>query len=139
MSGVYLCFDYGEKRIGAAIGDDLTRSARALPTLVSGDWQALDRLVAEWRPKALVVGLPLNDDGSEQRASTAARAFAAQLRQRSKLDVQFCDERFSSRAADDVLREARASGRLTRRVKKEDRDAQAAKIILQQWLAGLPG
>ena len=117
------------------MGDSLTQNARALPTLASGDWKTIDKTIAEWRPKALVVGLPLNDDGSEQRASTLARQFASALKQKTGLDVHFSDERFSSRAADNVLREARASGQLNRRVRKEDRDAQAAKIILQQWLA----
>lgn len=131
----YLCFDFGEKRIGAAVGDDLTGSARSLQTLASGDWKAIEKLIAEWRPQAAVVGLPLNDDGSEQKASLAARGFASQLQSRYKLTVHFCDERYSSRAADDVLREARAGGRLNRRVRKEDRDAQAARIILQQWLS----
>lgn len=134
MSGVYLGFDYGEKRIGLAVGDDLTASARVLPTLITGDWPALEKAVAEWRPRALIVGLPLNDDGSEQPASQAARRFARQLTERCRLPVHLCDERFSSRAADDVLRGARAGGELKRRVRKEDRDAQSARIILQQWL-----
>jgi putative holliday junction resolvase len=93
------------------------------------------RLIEEWRPQALVVGLPLNDDGSEQGASTAARRFARELQTRTGLNVHLCDERYSSRAADDVLREARASGRLSRRVRKGDRDAQSARVILQQWLS----
>lgn len=131
---IYLCFDHGHKRIGCAVGDDLTASARVLPTLVSGDWKAIQKVIAEWGPNALVVGLPLNDDGAEQPASLAARRFAAELQTKTALPVHFCDERYSSRAADDVLRDARASGQLTRRVKKEDRDAQAARIILQQWL-----
>lgn len=138
MTAVYLCFDYGEKRIGVAIGDDLTGSARALPTLPGGNWDAIQKLIGEWRPQALVVGLPLNDDGSEQPTSTAARRFAQQLQAKSGLAVHLCDERYSSRAADDVLRRARAGGELTRRVRKGDRDAQAARIILQQWLEERP-
>lgn len=93
------------------------------------------KIVAEWRPHALVVGLPLNEDGSEQPITTAARSFAAQLQQRSGLVVHFSDERFSSRAADDALRDARASGRMTRRVRKGDRDGEAARVILEQWMA----
>lgn len=133
-----LCFDHGSKRIGCAIGDDLTGHARVLPTLAGDDWKAVDKVIAEWRPHALVVGLPLNDDGSEQPASLAARAFAKQLGARAKLPVHLADERYSSRAADDVLRNARASGELNRRVRKEDRDAQAARIILEQWLMERP-
>lgn len=132
---IYLCFDYGEKRIGCAVGDDLTGGARVLPTIDGGDWGAVEKLIGQWRPQALIVGLPLNDDGSEQPASSAARRFARQLEGRLKLVVHLCDERYSSLAADDVLRDARSSGRLGRRVRKGDRDAQAARIILQQWLS----
>lgn len=133
---VYLGFDHGEKRIGVALGDDLTGAARPLPAIAEGDWIAIERVIADWRPAALIVGLPLNDDGSEQKASVAARRFAAQLAQRCQLPVHQVDERYSSRAADDALREARASGRMTRRVRKGDRDAQSARVILEQWLAG---
>lgn len=129
----YLAFDYGEKRIGTAIGDTITGTARPLATLTEG-LEAAARLVAEWRPQALVVGLPLNEDGSEQSITTKARAFARELEARCQLTVHFADERYSSRAADDVLRDARASGAMARRVKKGDRDGLAAKIILEQFL-----
>lgn len=131
---VYLAFDYGEKRIGTAVGDDLTRSARPLPTLPTGDWPAIRRFIEEWRPAALIVGLPLLEDGSEQAITGAARGFARELGVHSRLPVHVSDERYSSRAADDVLREQRASGRMNRRVRKGDRDGQAARIILEQWL-----
>jgi putative Holliday junction resolvase len=134
VTAVYLAFDYGEKRIGVAVGDSLTGSARPLPALAPPDRLALQRLVAEWRPAALIVGLPLDEDGTEQRITAPARRFAAGLRQQLQLPVHEVDERYSSRAADDVLRAARASGRMTRRVRKGDRDAQAACIILEQWL-----
>ncbi len=133
---LYLAFDYGEKRIGTAVGDDVTRSARALTAVGGGDWPAITRLIAEWRPAALIVGLPLHEDGSEQATTAAARRFGAELGQRLQLPVHFADERYSSRAADDWLRDARASGRMVRRVRKGDRDAQAARVILQQWLQG---
>lgn len=132
----YLAFDYGEKRIGTAVGDTVTGTARPLATLTDGLDGAI-KLVAEWRPKALVVGLPLMEDGSEQRITHATRAFARALEQCTKLAVHFSDERYSSRAADDLLREARASGLMARRVKKGDRDGLAAKILLEQFLQGL--
>ncbi len=135
----YLAFDFGEKRIGAAVGDTVTFTARPLKTVETGLPGAL-KLVTEWGPKALIVGLPVNEDGSDQAITTKARAFAKELAARCKLPVHFADERYSSRAADDVLRDARASGAMPRRVKKGDRDGQAAKIILEQWLkeAGAP-
>jgi putative Holliday junction resolvase len=135
----YLGFDYGEKRIGLAVGDDLTASARPLPALANGDWTAIERVLREWRPAALIVGLPLQEDGTEQPATIAARRFAAQLGQRARLPVHLADERYSSRAADDHLREARASGRMTRRVRKGDRDAESARVILEQWLGDNSG
>lgn len=136
----FLAFDFGHKRIGAAVGDTITGTARPLPTLVSGaepDWTALLKLIAEWRPAELVVGLPVNDDGSDQAITTAARGFAEQLRLRSGLAVHLVDERFSSRAADDALRDARSSGRMTRRVRKGDRDGESARVILEQWMASI--
>lgn len=134
----YLAFDFGHKRIGVAVGDRITGTARPLPTIASTtgpDWNALLRVIAEWRPEALVVGLPLNDDGSDQAITTAARDFAAELGRRSRITVHLADERFSSRAADDALRDARSSGRMVRRVRKGDRDGEAARVILEQWMA----
>ncbi|MES0874021.1 Holliday junction resolvase RuvX [Sinimarinibacterium thermocellulolyticum] len=131
---LYLAFDYGQRRTGAAIGDDVTGQARALASFPGDDWAAVLKLVEQWRPAELIVGLPLDRDGAEQSMSAAARRFAAQLGQRTGLPVHLADERYSSLAADELLREARASGRLTRRVRKGDRDAQAARVILQQWL-----
>jgi putative Holliday junction resolvase len=132
----YIAFDFGSQRVGAAVGDDLTRTARPLPTIRSGDWDAILRAVADYRPAALVVGLPLDEDGSDQPITAAARAFAAELRRRTALPVHEADERYSSRSADDALRDARSSGRMARRVRKGDRDGQAARLILEQWLAG---
>lgn len=132
----YLAFDYGEKRIGTAIGDTITGTARPLATLTGGLPDAL-KLIAEWRPTALVVGLPLMEDGSDQRITTLTRAFAKALQAQSQLPVHFSDERYTSRAADDFLRDARASGAMARRVKKGDRDGLAAKILLEQFLQSL--
>lgn len=132
----YLAFDFGEKRIGTAVGDTITGTARPLATLTGG-FEAVLKLVAEWRPAALVVGLPLMEDGSDQRITTLTRKFAKELELRSQLPVHFSDERYSSRAADDLLRDARSSGAMTRRVKKGDRDGLAAKILLEQFLQEL--
>jgi putative Holliday junction resolvase len=134
----FLAFDFGHKRIGVAVGDRITGTARPLPTVSSAtttDWTSLLHLIAQWRPEALIVGLPLNDDGSEQAITEAARTFADELGRRSQIAVHLADERFSSRAADDALREARSSGRMTRRVRKGDRDGEAARVILEQWMA----
>ena len=136
--GTYLAFDYGSKRIGTAVGDSLTQTARPLAAIAvhaQPDWAAVDKLIHEWRPAALIVGLPLDEDGSEQAITEPARRFARSLEQRSGLQVHLIDERYSSRAADYELRDARSSGRMNRRVRKGDRDGQAARIVLEQWLA----
>jgi putative Holliday junction resolvase len=136
---IYLAFDYGARRIGVAVGDDLTRSARPLATVANAqtpDWAAIHREIKAWKPSACIVGLPLDLDGNEQAISHRARAFAKALGDRYSVPVHLSDERLSSRAAMDELRNARASGRMTRRVRSGDRDQQAARLILEQWLAG---
>ena len=128
-----LCFDYGEKRIGVAVGQTLTGTATALRTLAARagapDWSAVDALLAEWRPDALVVGLPLNMDGSEQPLTARARRFARRLAQRHPLPLYFADERLSTREA---------RGREGAAAPREGRDALAAEVILEGWMAGAP-
>lgn len=134
----FLAFDYGLKRIGVAVGEQITGTARALPSINNAstpDWVAIEKLVASWRPKGLVVGLPLNDAGGEESITAASRGFAAELERRFDIATHLADERYSSRAADDALRDARASGRMTRRVRKGDRDGAAARVILEQWMS----
>lgn len=136
---VYLGFDFGLKRIGMAVGDDLTRLARPLPVVNNGrepDWVAVDRLFKEWRPDAAIIGLPINMDGSDQAITTPARQFADTLHVRYGLPVFMVDERMSSRAADDEIRQARADGRKARKVQKGERDGVAARLILEQYLSG---
>ena len=132
--GVYLGFDFGYKRIGVAVGQKLTGSAAPLAKLdaVSGvpDWGLVQRLVEEWRPLAIVVGLPTTIDDKELYTTAAARGFARQLRKRYLLPVHLVDERLSTV-------EARAHLFATggyRRIKKSDVDSIAACIILEQWL-----
>jgi putative holliday junction resolvase len=134
VTGVYLAFDYGTKRIGVAIGDAVTRAARGLGA-VPHDWQKIGRLLAEWSPAACVVGLPLGEAGDEQPITRKARQFAQDLQQRFKGPVHLCDERYSSRSARGDLKDARAGGLLKRRVREGDKDSAAARIILEQWLA----
>lgn len=132
-AGIYLAFDFGTQRIGVAVGDAVTRSSRALCT-VPQDWKQIERLLAEWGPAACVVGLPLDREGGEQAITRQAREFAGRLGQRFKGPVHLCDERYSSRSAQDDLRSARNSGALKRRVKQGDKDSASARLILQQWL-----
>ncbi|MDH5784274.1 MAG: Holliday junction resolvase RuvX [Chromatiales bacterium] len=126
-----LGFDFGTKRIGIAVGQELTRTATALVTLDSPDggpdWVGISRLIEEWRPDALVVGLPLNLDGSESETARLAQRFGNRLAGRYNLPVFTADERFSSSEAEALLA---AQGRFD----KADIDKLAAQLILQGWL-----
>lgn len=140
-TGLYLAFDYGEKRIGIAIGNRWSGEARPLTTLTCGDappWDGIEHLISEWHPQALIVGLPRQRDGSEQAMAARVRAFVGEMEQRFRLPVHTVDERWSSSAAASRLREARRSGEMTRRVRKGDDDALAAQVILQDYLGAPP-
>ncbi len=132
--GTVLAFDFGTKRIGVAIGNTLTGTARPLVVLKASDgapdWQQLAALVAEWRPVQLVVGLPLNMDGTESELSTRARRFANRLGGRLSLPVTTVDERLSSfEARGEIMRSARRPGA------RPEVDALAASLILETWLS----
>lgn len=135
---VVLAFDYGTRRIGVAVGQTLTGTASpagALPSSDGGpDWGAVKQCLHEWGPSRVLVGLPYNMDGSDTVLTATCRAFGDELAQRCGLPVEFVDERLTSRAASDELREARRSGAKTRRVRPEDIDANAARLILETWL-----
>ena len=126
-----VAFDFGEKRIGSAVGQTLTGTATPLETIrVRGsrpDWDAIDRIIAAWKPDALVVGLPLNMDGTEQWITRRAKRFADGLRSRSGLPVHMVDERLSTREAWERL--------IERGSRREGPDPMAAQVILEGWLA----
>jgi putative Holliday junction resolvase len=124
-----LGFDFGTKRIGIAVGQTLTKSARPLQQISSVDWSSLDKLIAEWRPAALVVGLPLNMDDSPGKMAKAATEFAAALREHYSLLVHLCDERLSSREALERLAE-----RGNTKPSKAELNCMAAAVILESWL-----
>lgn len=120
-----LAFDYGEKRIGVAVGNTLLGQARALTIIQNRNreyrFEAVGKLIDEWQPAALVVGLPLHPDGSPHERTQLCKRFGNQLNGRFSLPVTWVDERFSSAAAKDAL------GR------DDNLDAEAARIILQQY------
>ncbi len=129
--GRVLGFDYGERRIGVAVGETGTRLAQPLTTLAtrSGrpDWAAIERLLEEWRPAALVVGLPLHLDGKEQPMTHRAKRFGRQLQGRFGLPVNYADERLTSVEASLLLSEKKARHETAV-------DQVAAQLILQSWL-----
>ena len=137
--GHILSFDFGLRRIGVAVGQTATDTASSLETVSHGrqpDWVAIDRLVKEWKPSTLLVGLPLGPEGEETNMSKAARRFGAALQKRFSLELAYANERLSSRAARDRFVELRASGSL-RRKGVSQLDAMAAQIILENWLESL--
>lgn len=127
-----MAFDYGTKRIGVAIGQTLTRTARPLTIITlqstTFPWEKIDALLTEWRPQALIVGLPCHADGTLNAVSRAARAFSEQLWQRYQLPVHLIDETLSSLEATQRLQP-------TGRKRKVRVDAVAAQVILETWLA----
>lgn len=129
-----LAFDFGEKRIGVAVGDTVVGIAHPLTTILAADKQrryaAIAVLIEEWRPLLLVVGLPAYLDGTEHGLSQLARKFARDLTTRFGLPVEFVDERLTSVAAATSLI---AAGVAPRR-HKPLLDQVAAQQILQSYL-----
>ena len=123
-----LGFDYGTRRIGVAVGQTVSGTAEALVTIAvhngRPDWDAIARVIAEWRPQQLVLGRPERDDDGVHGLSATIERFARRLHGRFGLPVAFVDERLSSYAAQDDP--AVASRGL---------DAAAARLILESWLA----
>jgi putative holliday junction resolvase len=118
----FLCFDFGTRRVGVAVGNSLLKSAQPLRTVaVQGDarFAAVAALIAEWQPDALVVGVPFHPDGAEHENTLLARRFARQLHGRFHLPVHEVDERYTTT-------EALSDG-------AADADAAAAAIILNQF------
>lgn len=131
---ILLGFDFGLKRIGVAIGQTITQSARPLTTLVAKDGfpnrAEVQALIDQWHPDAFVIGIPLNMDGTEQPVTQSARALKQWLFEQFKLPTYEIDERLSTRSA----REAIYNQGGIKSLKKAEVDSFAAQIILQDWL-----
>jgi len=138
MSNI-LAFDFGLARIGVAVGQPVTRTASPLPILPAKDgqpnWLKVEQLIREWKPQLLVVGEPLNMDGSEQEITHRARKFANRLHGRFGLKVELVDERLTSRAAREELFEQGGY----RQIQKAPLDSIAAVHILEGWFARQQG
>lgn len=132
-----IAFDYGQRRIGLALWEPVTRTAAPLATVkatpTGPDWPEIQRHIQQWQPSTLVVGIPHNSDGSAQTMTAHAQRFGRQLEGRFGIPVEMVDERYSSQEAHHELRELRRKGIRNRRLKKEDIDQQAARIILERW------
>ena len=137
--GCVLAFDYGEKYIGVAVGQTITASASPLLTLRASsgtpDWAQVNAIVREWRPIRLLVGLPLNMDGTESEMCERARAFGERLHCRTGILTVMVDERLTTHAS------SRAEAERVRRKGSRGRSgdpvhAAAAALIAETWLAG---
>lgn len=147
-AGTLLGFDYGIKSIGVAVGHVTTRLAQPLTAIHvfnnEPDWPQLNRLINEWQPTALVVGLPLNMDDSVNAMTDAAKRFGDRLAGRYNLPVHMVDERLTSVAAKNALLEAgvalrpRVWSKKSKRNSKSRVDQLAAQTILQAYLDELP-
>ncbi len=130
-SGLYLGFDAGEKRLGVAVGERVTATARALDVIRckagEPDWAMVNAYLSEWQPDALIVGIPRHADGSASRSTIIAERFAGEIARRTGLSVYRIDEHLSSHAAAESLRE--------RGQQTDVLDAEAARIILETWLS----
>jgi putative Holliday junction resolvase len=120
MTKTILAFDFGEKRIGVAIGNTITKTAEALKIIQEKNqdekFKAIEALIQEWQPQLLVVGLPTHSDGAEHEMTLKAKRFGNQLHGRFQKEVVWVDERYTSVSVQD------------------GNDALAAQLILQQYL-----
>ena len=119
-----LAFDFGLKRIGVAVGEPELGTAHPLPAIAAPGFLSIEKLVREWRPAALVVGLPVAEQGEHALARRVER-FARQLEGRFRLPVERVDECFTS-----VEAESRLRG-----MKRKAVDSVAAQLILEQYLS----
>lgn len=134
-TGRVLAFDPGSRRIGVAVSDPLRITANPLTVLDARDpFPAIEALVEEYRPAIIVVGLPIGLSGREGPSAGAARAFGEALAARTGVPVEYVDERFTTRTAEDALVE----GGVRRARRRATVDKVAASVILQQYLQRRP-
>jgi putative Holliday junction resolvase len=133
MTEQLLCFDFGLNSIGIATGQTTLGIATPLPEMKakqgSPDWTALGELIAEWDAKLLLIGLPLNMDGTESELSAKARKFANRLNGRFNLPIEMVDERLTSHSAKEETGKVGHKGDY----KKKPIDSVAACLILEQF------
>lgn len=134
LNTIVLGFDWGSKRIGVAVGNNILNQARPLKTLAAKagvpNWQLVEQLINEWRPHILVVGVPLDMDGKELPTTKRAQAFCVQLQERFKLPLYSVDERLTTVEARQQLFDEGGY----RKIQSTQVDSYAAKLIVEQWL-----
>lgn len=140
-TGTVLAFDFGAKRIGIAVGHTEVRQASPVTTVgnIHGrpEWEKIAKLIEQWQPVALIIGLPLTESNESQPLLPLSAAFTKNLRKRFSLPTYRSDERFSSIEASKILAENRRRGN-RRKTQHADTDKIAAAIILDHWFSQLP-
>lgn len=130
---IFICFDFGTRNIGVAVGQKITKTASPQPIIRAKNgipnWHEVDKLIKKWNPNALVVGVPVNLKGEEYATTHAARAFIASLRDRYDLPVYEAEERLTTKAARSEIYERGGYKAL----QNEPIDSIAAKLILEGW------
>jgi len=133
----YIGIDFGLVNMGIALGQSITGMAAALKTIHVKNkkfkWKDLDEIIRQWQPAAIIIGLPLTEDGQQQLSTRQAHNFANKLIERYRIPVHEVDERYSSMQAQDDFSEARKQGHAKKKQQK-NLDSHAAKNILQRWL-----
>lgn len=133
MARTILAFDFGTYSIGCAVGQDITGTAQGLPSFKAQDgipnWDQIEKVIKEWQPERLVVGLPLNMDSSEQPLTQRAKKFANRLNGRFNLPVELQDERLTTVSAKAEIFERGGYKAL----KKDKVDSISACLILESW------
>ncbi|NIB39608.1 Holliday junction resolvase RuvX [Pseudomaricurvus alkylphenolicus] len=134
MAQTLLAFDYGTRNIGVATGNTIAGAATEQPPLAARDgipdWNLVEKLLQEWQPNLVLVGLPLNMDDSESELSTRARKFANRVHGRFGVKVELVDERLSTFSAKQEAAERGHRGNYG----DSPIDSIAARLILESWL-----
>jgi putative Holliday junction resolvase len=126
-------FDFGSCWIGVAVGQTLTRQATPLPAIKNNDWKGIARLLEEWQPQQLVVGLPLSMSGADQEMTARMQRFGRQLQGRFGIDTSMVDERLTTREAYQIAIEQEQHR------SKTELDSLAAALITESWLENNAG
>ena len=122
-----IAFDYGEKKIGVAVGQTSTNTSSPLQIIFNKDnktnWISISSLLDEWKPDLILLGKPLNMDGSESEIMKKVDKFYKQLKSIYDADIEFVDERLTTFEAREILKDE----------KQDNVDAHAAKILIDNW------
>ena len=139
MNKTLLGFDYGLKRIGVAVGQDLFGTAQGIATVKNSgnnvQWGQINTLIKAWQPALLVVGIPSTKDGNDSKFTRTIRSFGVELESRFNLPVEYFDETLTTRAAEEIIHKSTPPGKRIIDRNKSLRDRIAAELILNGYMA----